>query len=177
MEKSDVELMRAAAAGDTDAYAAFVRRHAAAVMRYCVNRLANQQAAEDATQEAMLRVFQHLPSRGAPREPVNWLFAVARNCCNELVRQRLRNDAAQLPNGLEARPSSPLWPPDLADVMEQLSDSERGLIHMKYAEGLTCREIAQRTGIPIGTVKAGLSRAYQKLRPHLAPEAPEGNCP
>lgn len=174
MERSDTELIRAAAAGDTGAYAAFVRRHAGALMRYCLTRLASQQAAEDATQESFLRLFQQLRDGSTPSEPLSWLFGLARNCCNELARQRRRNDAAPLPEDLEAQPTGGHWPPDLADLIEQLTDTERALIHMKYAENLTCQEIAQRSGMPLGTVKAALSRAYAKLRRHLAPERAEG---
>ncbi|MBM4039316.1 MAG: sigma-70 family RNA polymerase sigma factor [Planctomycetes bacterium] len=170
MEKSNIELMRAAAAGDAGAYAAFARRHAGAVLRYCLTRLANEQAAEDATQEAMLRVFQQVRAGGTPAEPLGWLFGVARNCCNEVVRQRLRHEAAALPEDLEARPAAAHWSPELADLLGRLSDAEQGLIQMKYTERLTCREIAERSGIPIGTVKASLARAYQKLRRHLRPE-------
>ncbi len=177
MEKSDIELIRAAAAGDAGAYAVFVRRHAGSVLRYCLTRLGGPQAAEDAAQEAMLRVFQQVRGGTTPDEPLSWLFGVARNCCNELARQRLRNDAAPLSDDLEARPPAPPWSPDLADLIGQLTDSEQGLIHMKYTESLTCREIAERSGIPVGTVKAGLSRAYDKLRRHLAPERMEGPQP
>jgi RNA polymerase sigma-70 factor (ECF subfamily) len=169
MEKSDGELIRAAANGDERAYDGFVRRHTPAALRYCLSRLGDRHAAEDATQEAMVRVFQQVRAGNVPDDPMSWLFSVARNCCNEQARQRHRHQAEPLAGDLAAPAAAAGQPSGLADLLERLADDERGLIQMKHTERLTCREIAERTGKPIGTVTAALSRAYAKLRSDLGP--------
>jgi len=101
---------------------------------------------------------------------MTWLLGVARNCCNELGRQRLRHQAEPLAENLAAQAATTRPPSGLFELLEHLADGERSLIHMKHTERLTCREIAERTGKPIGTVTAALSRAYEKLRRHLGQE-------
>lgn len=165
MEPTDPQLIRAAADGDPTAYARFVRRHGAAVLRYCLSRLDGRHAAEDATQETMLRMLEQVQAGRVPDAPTAWLFAVARNCCNEQRRQRKRHDASPLSAELPAETPPPAV--EVADLLERLSDTERSLIYLKHTEGLKCREIAERTGKPLGTVTAALARAYAKLRGEL----------
>ena len=53
---------------------------------------------------------------------------------------------------------------DVQAAMQDLSDGERALVTLKHVEGLKCREIADRLGMPLGTVTGTLARAYGKLR-------------
>lgn len=53
---------------------------------------------------------------------------------------------------------------DLHEALERLSERERRLLEMRYAEDLTQGAIARRLGIPEGTVKVRLHRARAKLR-------------
>jgi RNA polymerase sigma-70 factor (ECF subfamily) len=164
MEPSDRELIEATAGGEVRAFAEFVRRHTAAVLRYCLDRLRERHGAEDATQEAMLRMFQQARNGRVPDDPLTWLLSLARNCCHEQTRRRLKHQAQPLEPGSAVAADSSQRGVDLSDLLEQLTDAERGLIHMKHTEGLTCREIAERTGKPIGTVTATLAYAYARLR-------------
>ena len=66
-------LLRASAAGDHDAFSLFVRRHTATALRYCLLRLGHRQAAEDAAQESMLRLYEQVRRRQLPDEPLPWL--------------------------------------------------------------------------------------------------------
>jgi RNA polymerase sigma-70 factor (ECF subfamily) len=164
MQPTDSELILAAVGGDRSAFADFVRRHTASLLRYCLAGLRERHAAEDATQEAMLRLFARITRGNLPDDPAALLFGIARNCCREQQRQRARHRAEPLPDsGGEVEPHMGL-DVELSDVLELLSDRERSLILMKHTEGLTCREIAERLGTPVGTVTAALSRAYAKLR-------------
>ena len=56
-------------------------------------------------------------------------------------------------------------------LAERLSNEEQALLYMKHTRGLRCREIAQETGRPIGTVTAALSRIYVRLRAAMIREA------
>jgi len=169
MQPTDSELILAAAGGDRSAFADFVRRHTGALLRYCLARLRERHAAEDASQEAMLRLFERVRAGRLPDEPFAMLLGIARNCCREQQRQRDRHRAEAL-HRAERLPATELdeWGTvEVGDVLELLSDRERSLILMKHTEGLKCREIAERLGTPTGTVTAALSRAYAKLRPFM----------
>ncbi len=167
MSNSDSDLLSAAAAGDRDAFARFVRQHTPAILRYCLLRLENRHDGEDAAQEAMLRLFDQVRCRRVPREPLPWLFAVARRCCLEAARRRRRDSAEPLQEALV--PAGGDCPGEdqtieLRKAISLLNDFEAAVLHLKHTEGLRCRQIAERLGSPLGTVTATLSRAYGKLR-------------
>ncbi|MFW6107454.1 MAG: RNA polymerase sigma factor [bacterium] len=172
MQASDRQLIEAAAEGRDGAFAEFCRRHTASVLRYCLGRLRDRHAAQDAAQEAALRMVEQVQAGKVPDEPFTWLLGIARNCCNEHRRQSMRHRAEPL--DAATRPPATTGPRDtMAELLESLGDEERGLILMKHAEGLKCREIAQRTGKPIGTITRALSQTYTKLRQTLGRDAEE----
>lgn len=139
-----------------------VRTYAASLFRYSVGRLRDRHLAEDAVQEIFLRAHRaEVPDDAAP-----WLFGVARNCCLEIARRRRRaaEDAAPLD---EMQVAAAEGSRPLGEALEGLDDEETALVQLKHGEGLTCREIAERTGRPLGTVTSALARAYGKLRSRM----------
>jgi RNA polymerase sigma-70 factor (ECF subfamily) len=169
--EADPQLLAAASAGDREAFGRFVRRHTAAVLRYCLLRVGDRHAAEDATQESMLRLYQQISARRVPDDPLPWLFAIARRCCQESARRLNRACAVRLPGDdlPDPEPASE-EAPDLAGALASLNDFETALVHLKHTEGLRCEDISGRLGRPLGTVTAALSRAYSKLRARLSLE-------
>lgn len=57
----------------------------------------------------------------------------------------------------------------VADAMEQLPDRRRTVIHMAYLDDLTHQQIAEQTGLPLGTVKSDIRRGLERIRQHLEP--------
>ena len=140
-----------------------VRTYAASLFLYSVGRLRDRHLAEDAVQEIFLRAHRaEVPDDAAP-----WLFGVARHCCQEIARRRKRaaEDAAPLDEMQVA--AAPEGARPLGEALEGLDDEETALVQLKHGEGLTCREIAERTGRPLGTVTSALARAYGKLRSRM----------
>jgi len=143
-----------------------VRLYSAALWRYCYGRLGDRHLAEDAVQETFLRAHR-VAASGGVENLTGWLFGTARRCCLEIGRRRKR--LAVVGGGAEAdrAPGPAADSREWADVevaMEALSDGERALVTLKHVEGLKCREIADRLGMPLGTVTGTLARAYGKLR-------------
>lgn len=166
--EADAQLLRAAAAGDRDAFGRFVRLHVAAVLRFCLLRAGDRHDAEDAAQEAFLRLYQHVCRRQLPADPLPWLLAIARRCCQEAGRRRRRVQTVPLPEADLVSPDPTAGEaPDLRQAFSALNDFEASVLHLKHTEGLRCRQISDRTGKPLGTITATLSRAYAKLRAEL----------
>ena len=151
------------------------QRHCDEIYRYALGLLGNQTDAEDATQEALLRLWNHLP-RLILFNIRAWLFQTTRNYCLDQIRRRSR-DAS--PN---ADPDEILeeWPDDLAvdpsfaaDSSLQLEQARQALLKLPETlrsvfvlyevNGLRYREIASTLGMPVNTVKVNLLRARQKL--------------
>jgi len=151
-----------------DALKGMAAGYGRALWRYCYGQLADRHLAEDAAQEAFLRVHRAL-ANGQPKDLSTWLFGVARRCCQEMNRRRRR--PAEQALSLKGDTASPATDPGrLEALLEELDDRERSLVYLKHVEGLKCREIAERIGKPLGTVTGDLARAYQKLRTRLHSE-------
>jgi len=151
------------------------QRHCDEIYRYALGLLGNKADAEDAAQEALLRLWNHLP-RLKLFNIRAWLFKTTRNYCLDQLRRRSR-DAS--PN---ADPDFILeeWPDDLAVDPSFAADSSLQLEHARQAllklpetlrsvfvlyevNGLRYREIASTLGMPVNTVKVNLLRARQRL--------------
>jgi RNA polymerase sigma-70 factor, ECF subfamily len=127
----------------------------------------NPSEAEDIAQDALLRAWRRRSTlRDADRRN-QWLAAIVRN---EAFRQhaRVRPDLSatiELREGEEdERVLAAVELADLHAALQELSQRDRRLLEMRYEEDLTQATIAQRLGIPEGTVKVRLHRARAKLR-------------
>ena len=162
------ELVAAAQAGDTAAFAALVRLHqrrAYAVARAIV---LTHEDAEDAVQEGFLHAYRAL-GRFLPGQPFGaWLYRIVTNAALDLVRRRKVRDAEQLS---EAVPL-PFRDPGEADelrrrlgaALELLGDRQRAVILLHDVEGFTHGEIGGMLGIPEGTARSDLHHARAALR-------------
>jgi RNA polymerase sigma-70 factor (ECF subfamily) len=132
-------------------------------------------AAEDVVQEAFLRGLRAIDQcRGNPKA---WLLAIVRNCFLDWARANGRHDLSVVPEGVDPDTPETLFEraaaiSDVRRVIECLPEPFRGAIVLRELEELSYREIAEVTGVPIGTVMSRLARARQMLAAMLADDAP-----
>lgn len=175
---SDEALLAGMASGDPHAAAAFVRRYQARVYGLAKTLLGDKASAEEAAQEAFLKVWRNAGAYDARRGHVStWLLTITRN---------VSVDAARL------KRASPIDPDALAALIDQGTHREaidasdarleihrlRGairalpneqrtaLLHAAFF-GRTAREIGELEDVPIGTVKTRIRTALYKLRSAL----------
>jgi len=166
---SDGDLIQRAGAGDRAALETLYSRYARSVYGLALRRLGDRGRAEDAVQETFVSIWRaaktYRPERG-PGAP--WLYAVARNAIVD--RSRARNEpAVEVPE--EA--SDEAGPPEAAEqswlqwrvhrALEELPENEREVIALAYWSGLSQSEVADRLGIPLGTVKTRTRAGLQRL--------------
>ncbi len=143
----EAPLVRRAARGDDRAFETLFRRYREPLSRYCRAMLGHEQDAEDAFQQAMIRVHGALGSRG-PDGPLRpWLFRVAHNECVRVAGRR--RPVAALPEG---QPAPGAGPPERAEQREAISqlrddllalpDPQRAALVMRELSGLSHRQIA-----------------------------------
>ena len=150
-------------------------RHRDDIYRYARSLLANQADAEDATQEVLLRLWNHLP-RIIPFNMRGWLLRTTRNYCLGEIRHRSNRNAPMLMDDdiLQERPDELAVNPSLAaDSSLRLEQARRALLKLPEnlrsayvlyeVNGLRYREIAETLGIPINTVKIHIARARERL--------------
>jgi RNA polymerase sigma-70 factor (ECF subfamily) len=157
-------------------FAEAYRRHRrrAFVAADCV--LHDAAAAEDVVQEVFMRIWSRPRMFDARRGSLEtFITLTARSRAIDLLRSRGRRDAAIARAGEAARePDDHDTVPDQAIRAElrastlraiaQLPPAQREAVLLNYAGGLTVPEIAQRTGVPLGTAKSRVRLALRQTR-------------
>jgi RNA polymerase sigma-70 factor (ECF subfamily) len=175
-EPSDGQLIERVAHGDRRAFDELHRRYSRPVLGLALRRLGDRGRAEDAAQDAFVAVWRSAhtydPSRGTGAP---WLYAVARNAITDGQR-RTPTPVAELEDGPGSEPD----PSDEAEsawtawrvhrALEVLPEHERPVIELAYWRGLSQSEIAERMGIPLGTVKTRTRSALARLADALEEE-------
>ena len=133
-----------------------------------------ESVAEELSQEAMLRLWQNAGVYNPERSAVStWLFRIARN----LHIDRLRRESGWSPAPVEEAEAEPdrvsRTTEEFADHVElqrridALSPVQARLIRMSYFEAKSHQEIATELGMPLGTVKSHVRRAFLRLQDAL----------
>lgn len=172
----DRGLIAAVAAGDEQALAALYDRHASALLGVALRILKSRQDAEDLVHDVFVEAWQRAGDFDGARGSVrSWLLVRARSRAVDRLRSleaaRRRGLIAREEAGDGAATVEPIW--DGLDrakakrALDGLPDAQRALVELAYFEGLSCSEMAERCGIPIGTVKSRLSAGMAKLRQEL----------
>ena len=183
-ERDDEALVRAAQAGDLDAFNILVQRHERPVFNVALRLLRDVGLAEDATQDAFIRAWQNIGTfqTGSVR---SWLYKIATNRAYDMLRASARRPAGSLE--AEIVEIEPIWAsggqgdesPDAHALRRELSiyleraltalpDDQRMVVMLVDVQGLDYHEVAEAMGIALGTVKSRLSRARAKIRQALA---------
>ena len=173
---ADTELVRRAAEGDTRAFEALYRRHAARV-HGAVWRLSgmNTARAEELTQEAFVRAWQKLGSFRFESAFSTWLHRLAVNVALMDLRSRDPEDTVE-DEVLHAAmdPSTPFCAGERADLEQavaKLPPRARAVLVLHDVEGWKHEEIGRELGMAVGSSKAQLHRARGLLRRMLGEAA------
>ena len=167
---------RIAARGDRAAFASLFDHYAPRVKGYLARLGLDAARAEELTQEVMVTVWRKAASFDRRKARVStWIFRIARNRRIDLFRRdraaeldpdepQLTPAALPLPDaGLEQTQREALVAAALAD----LPPAQREMVRAAFYEDLSHGEIAERTGLALGTVKSRLRLAFDKLRIRL----------
>jgi len=170
----DVALALAWAQDGPDAIRRVWERYGTLVHTYCVRSIADRDLAADCEQETFVSAWRWRarfdPGKGSLGA---WLLGIARNRVHDTYRGQSRTPVAdgsveRLDPPDTASPSDALVQRLLvADTLGQLPARPREVLELAYFEGLSQSRIADRLGLPLGTVKSDVRRALLKLRAQL----------
>jgi RNA polymerase sigma-70 factor (ECF subfamily) len=175
----DERLLLAAQSGDLPSFNALVVRHERSVYNLCLRMLRDVSSAEDATQETFIKAWTAANTfRGGLVRP--WLLRIATNRCYDVLRAQGRRPTDSL--DAELFESEPTWTSQssgehpevfatrvelstqLERALASLPDDQRLVVILSDVQGHQYDEIAEITGVAVGTVKSRLSRARSRLR-------------
>jgi RNA polymerase sigma-70 factor (ECF subfamily) len=174
--EGDAPLAARAAKGDKLAYAALVHRHLPRVFALARRMLGNDASAEDAAQEALLRLWTHAGSYDPSKALLStWLMRIATNICLDRLRKRQEeqwDDSYDPP--IPPDQERALGERQLAERVEtalrRLPDRQRLALVLCHYENLSMAEAADAMEISVEAVESLLSRARRGLRQLLAAE-------
>ena len=143
--------------------------------------LGDRSLSEELVQDVFLKVWRSSSTFNPSRASFStWLYRVTRSVAIDLYRKRAHR-VHQIPDGethvlTTTDPSE--GPQEVVDeswlswrvsrALEVLDVPHKEVIHLAYFEGLSQREISERTGVPLGTVKSRTASAFKSLRGELA---------
>lgn len=175
---ADEELVTRHLEGNEFAFQVLTERYRDRLLNWLTRRIGDRSEAEDVVQQTFMRVFQHLHRFDTHRKFSTWLYTIAGNLAKNVFRSRSRDPIVlfQTLAGDRDEDGRPLqwedtsflpdemaWRRDLKElvdeVAEELPEHHREVFILREREGKSYREIAEITGLKIGTVKSRLSRA------------------
>ena len=155
-------------AGDPRALEAIHDQCGASVFGYLRHVLRDRAAAEDVYQQVFTEIWrrgsQYDPARGSL---ATWALTIARSrAVDELRRRRPEPlDPSTMPETAEPAPQDAAldrW--RMTQLLSRLPSEERDLLRMRFYHELSQREIAERTGLALGTIKGRMVRGLERLR-------------
>lgn len=168
-------------AGDLEAFEQLVERYQRMVYGLALSMLRSREDAEEAAQDAFVKLFRARDRYDSARDLEPWLLRIAGNACRDLLRRRR---AATLPAAAGASaeddPTMHLPDPSAQDTedrvgtqqlvrheLDRLSDRMRLPMELKYMRGLTNQQIAAALGISVSNVKVLVAQAKDILQSRL----------
>lgn len=173
------ELIAAAKRGSERAFEQLVRANEKKVYTLCLRMCGDPADAEEAAQEAFLAAWKGLPTFRGDSAFSTWLHRLAANACIDLLRRTRRTRAelslddelAAEPVDERASPQRELERREQREAVQRglaaLPDEHRTVLVLREVEQLSYAEIAEATGLELGTVKSRISRARAQLRNYL----------
>jgi len=169
-EAPDEALVRAAQCGDRGAFGALYQRYSRMVHGILLARVPRL-VAEDLLQDVFLQALSRLSSLRDAGKFGGWLAAIARNRANDYHRQAKPaeewNENATETDGGRAGRDNVTDGLFLLEAVRSLPEAYRETLILRFVEGMTGPEIAERTGLKHGSVRVNLYRGMQMLREKL----------
>ncbi len=176
---TDAELLAQAAAGSESAFSQLYRRLGNALYATAVRLLHNTEDAAEVLQETFLYAWTRAASYDPSRAAVStWLSLILRSRCIDRMRRRehqrkMRSSIEQEkpksycdPTGFD-RVMSQQRHQNLSQAMERLPAPQKQVLELAFFGGMTHREIAEKVGVPLGTIKTRSVLAMDKLHKDL----------
>lgn len=176
---TDVELISKAIAGREDGFEELVRRYQRPITSYVFRMLGDYDSALDVTQEVFIKVYNSLTKYSSEYKFSTWLYRIAHNAAidhmrrNSMIGQSLETENADGTYQLQLESPGPTpeqdrerseWRTEISSVVKCLPSAYRDLIMLRHSYDLSYDEIAEVTGLPLGTVKNRLFRAREMMR-------------
>lgn len=175
---ADSELVLSALAGRESGFEELVRRYQRPIAAYVYRMVGDYDAALDLTQEVFIKVYGSLSRYRSEFKFSTWIYKIAHNAAIDHLRRgasretafgaseddrpAITVDSRRLSPEQESERNERCW--EIETVVQMLPAAYRELIVLRHSNDLSYDEIAEVTGLPLGTVKNRLFRARESMR-------------
>ena len=169
-----VEALVATGAEDRAAFATLYRLTSAKLFGICLRICGEKGAAEDVLSDVYLTVWRRAGAYEPGRaSPISWLATIARNRAIDWRRSAKRRPAVGLDQAPDVADEDPSAEQRLIRgeesqrlhlCLDELDEKQRGAIRSAFFGGLTYAELAERDGVPLGTMKSWVRRGLIRLK-------------
>ncbi len=180
-EMSDEELMAQFQAGTVEAYDILMDRYKDQITNYIYRFVGEWQECEDLLQETFLRVYRNRHSYRPIAKFSTWLYTIAGNLARSEYRKRKRRQTRSIQSVNRDNEEYEIDIPDdtfspdrdaesaiqdeyIQNALMEIPDVFREVVVLRDVQQLSYDEIAQITGLPLGTVKSRINRGRTKLQ-------------
>ena len=177
-EPTDEQLMERIRQGDEDALAALHRRHEGLLRAVISRMIFDSHDVDELVQECLLEVWRHAANYEVGKgRALGWIVTLVRRRSIDRIRrkmaygraqERFRNEVATDCDASHARADVEVAANDRAEavsrMLAKLPEPQQQAIQFAFYRGMTQRQIAAHTGIPLGTIKTRIELAMRKLR-------------
>jgi RNA polymerase sigma-70 factor (ECF subfamily) len=173
----EVALVAQLQSGSKEAMSLLYDRYSPALFGVIFKIVANQELAEDLLQDCLLKIWRNIHSYDSVKGRLyTWMLNIARNVAIDASRSsafKAAQSNQELTDVVHIHTSGrsndrPIDTIGVRELVDQLKPEHRELIDMMYFKGLSQSEIADQTGLPLGTVKTRVRAAMSTLRSYFA---------
>ena len=177
----DSELVLRARRGEKLALSMLIERYQRPAYALAFSVTGRHEDAEDAAQESFLVALDRLDECRDPERFAGWFMTIVRNRSRNLIRRESLRQTSDVPHGTRSRlpaPDKVAETSELRGVLKEaiaaLPEVQQEVVLLHDLEGWKHREIAERLGIPSGTVRSHLHFARKALKQALI-QMPDGS--
>jgi len=153
--------------GNKERFSELIQRYQNAVLAAVRGYVQDPHDAEDVAQDVFVNAFSALRQLRDTRLFFPWLLQIARHRAAQSGRNRAKRSIERALTGEEQHVAAPQQATQVTSILacvEQLAEPYRSTLLLKYERGLSCKEIAAKEGVAIGTITSRLTRALMMLR-------------
>ncbi|MDT5156433.1 MAG: polymerase sigma-70 factor, subfamily [Acidobacteriota bacterium] len=178
---ADTDLVLRALAGREDSFEELVRRYQRPIVAYVYRMVGDYDSALDLAQEVFIKVYNSLGRYRSEFKFSTWIYRIAHNAAIDYLRRQgsfrtegmeVEGEGGQLfEKPLASKAPTPEQETErgerraeIEEVVRQLPSAYRELIVLRHSHDLSYDEIAEVTGLPLGTVKNRIFRARECMR-------------
>lgn len=181
-ELTDEQLMETVQQADPKGLEELYRRHSATLRAVIVRVLHNEYSAEDLLQEVFLEVWRLAARYSSEKgKALGWMITLARRRAIDRLRreqayfrveERFQKETEQQPEAwTHTRVEEDIEASDirhiLSGILETLPPAQKTAVELAFYKGMSQREIASHTNIPLGTIKTRLELGVRKIAAKL----------